>query len=97
MFNKLNCKHESRKSKCHDRCVKFFALCDFSHQSAGASVTVEDVKTEMRIILAIKKTDVREARERWKSLKERVDRHIAHYKLPEIWAKVLKDELTKSE
>lgn len=57
-------------------------------------MTLESVKQEMALIRQLKKTDIQEARERWKSLKDRIDGYMRNNKMPEIWRKVFEQELT---
>lgn len=60
----------------------------------GFAMTVDQIKQEMAKIRELKRTDIEEAREQWKALKERVIRHCEHHKLPMMWREVLEKELT---
>lgn len=57
-------------------------------------MTLESVKQEMALIRQIKKTDIQEARERWKALKIRIDTYMENNKMPSIWRKVFLDEIS---
>jgi hypothetical protein len=58
-------------------------------------MTLYDIRTEMAIIRNLKKSDVEDARERWKALKDRVDLFIKDQRLPAMWSKYLLEELGK--
>lgn len=56
-------------------------------------MTLETIKLEMGKIRALRKTDAEEAKERWESLSEHVKNHIVKEQLPEMWAKILLQEI----
>lgn len=57
-------------------------------------MTIDEIRTEMALIREQKRTDIEGAREKWKSLKERVERWGDANKLPMIWREVMLKELT---
>ena len=57
-------------------------------------MTLEFVRAEMTAIRTLKRTDIDEARERWKSLRDRMEAYLTNNKLPEIWKEVYRKELT---
>lgn len=58
-------------------------------------MTVDHIRSEMALIKEIRKTDISDARERWKALKARLELYIRNNKLPEIWGKILLEEIQK--
>lgn len=58
-------------------------------------MTLEAIRSEMTIIKSIRKTDINDARERWLALKIRIEAHIKAQGLPEIWSKILLEEIKK--
>ena len=58
-------------------------------------MTLESIRTEMARIKELRRTDVDAAREQWKALRDRLNAYIKANKLPDIWGKILLDELGK--
>ena len=58
-------------------------------------MTVDHIRSEMALIKEIRKTDISEARERWKALKGRIEAYARVHRLPEIWRKILLEEIQK--
>lgn len=58
-------------------------------------MTLEAIRTEMYRIKELRRTDVDAAREQWKALRDRLNAYIKNNKLPDMWGKILLDELGK--
>ena len=56
-----------------------------------------EIQKEMKIIKEMKRNDLDGARERWKALNERVMAYCNNNKLPDIWRKIILDELRNKE
>lgn len=58
-------------------------------------MTLESIRTEIARIKELRRTDVDTAREQWKALRDRLNAYIKNNKLPEMWGKILLEELWK--
>lgn len=58
-------------------------------------MTLEAIRSEMTTIKSLRKTDISDARERWKALKDRIEAYARVQRLPEIWKKILLEEIHK--
>lgn len=58
-------------------------------------MTMDHIRSEMIQIKQLKKTDIQDARERWLALRERIESYSKVHKLPEIWKKILLEEIQK--
>ena len=58
-------------------------------------MTIEQIRAEMALIREIKRTDVDEAREKWKALRDRVKLHGERNNLPMMWRTELEKVLTE--
>lgn len=58
-------------------------------------MTLDAIRSEMTTIRLLRKTDISDARERWEALKDRIEAYAHVHRLPEIWKKILLEEIQK--